>query len=81
MCSSAHHVIMIIACHRIRCTVCIFIYTLTSYRMSTLLHSYPIRFRIEYYLSLLRPVAIGDFRSPAIVGSYWNILAMEWRKS
>jgi hypothetical protein len=34
MCSSAHHVIMIIACYRIRCTVCIFTYTLASYRIA-----------------------------------------------
>jgi hypothetical protein len=32
-------------------------------------------------LALLRPVAIGDFRSPVIIGGYWNILAMEWMKS
>jgi hypothetical protein len=46
--------------------------------LTTLLHSYSVRFRIEYCLALLRPVAIGDFRSPAIISSYWNILAMEW---
>jgi hypothetical protein len=34
MCSSAYHVIMIIACHRIRCTVCIFTYTIASYRIT-----------------------------------------------
>jgi hypothetical protein len=28
-------------------------------------------------LALLRPVAIGDFQSPAIIGGYWNTLAME----
>jgi hypothetical protein len=33
MCSSAHHVIMIVACHRIQCTVYIFTYTLASYRI------------------------------------------------
>jgi hypothetical protein len=33
MYSSAAHVIMIVACHRIRCTVCIFTYTLASYRI------------------------------------------------
>jgi hypothetical protein len=49
--------------------------------LSTLLHLYPVRFRIEYCLALLRPVAIGDFRSPAIIGGYWNVLAMEWMKS
>jgi hypothetical protein len=32
----------------------------------------------KYCLALLRPVAIGDFWSPAIIGGYWNILAMEW---
>jgi hypothetical protein len=46
--------------------------------LPTLLHSYPIRFRIEYYLALLSPVAIGDFWSPAMIGGYWNTLAMEW---
>jgi hypothetical protein len=46
-----------------------------------LLHSYPIRFRIEYCLALLRLVAIGDFLSPTIIGGYWNTLAMEWMKS
>jgi hypothetical protein len=49
--------------------------------LHTLLHSYLVRFRIEYCLALLRPVAIGDFRSPAIIGGYWNTLAMEWMKS
>jgi hypothetical protein len=49
--------------------------------LPTLLHSYPVRFRIEYCLALLRPVAIGDFWSPAIIGGYWNVLAMEWMKS
>jgi hypothetical protein len=34
MCSSTYHVIMIIACHRIRCTVCIFTYTIASYRIA-----------------------------------------------
>jgi hypothetical protein len=28
-------------------------------------------------LALLRPVAIGDFLSPANIGGYWNTLAME----
>jgi hypothetical protein len=46
--------------------------------LPTLLPTYPIKFRIEYCLALLIPVAIGDFRSPAIIGSYWNTLAMEW---
>jgi hypothetical protein len=46
--------------------------------LPTLLHSYLVRFRIKYCLALLRPVAIGDFRSPVIIGGYWNILAMEW---
>jgi hypothetical protein len=49
--------------------------------LPTLLPSYPVRFRIEYYLALLRPVAIGDFRSPAIIGGYWNVLAMQWMKA
>jgi hypothetical protein len=43
-----------------------------------LLHSYPVRFRIECCLVLLRPVAIGDFRSPVIIGGYWNALTIEW---
>jgi hypothetical protein len=29
-------------------------------------------------LALLRPVAVGDFLSPATIGGYWNILVMEW---
>jgi hypothetical protein len=29
-------------------------------------------------LALLRPVAIGDFLSPANIGGYWNTLAMKW---
>jgi hypothetical protein len=29
-------------------------------------------------LALLRPVVIGDFLSPTIIGGYWNTLAMEW---
>jgi hypothetical protein len=49
--------------------------------LPTLLHSYLVRFRIEYCLALLRPIAIGDFRSPAIIGGYWNTLAIEWMKS
>jgi hypothetical protein len=49
--------------------------------LPTLLHSYPIRFKIEYCLALLRPVVIGDFRSPVIIRGYWNALAMEWMKS
>jgi hypothetical protein len=49
--------------------------------LPTLLHSYPVRFRIKYCLGLLRPVAIGDFWSLAIIGGYWNTLAMEWMKS
>jgi hypothetical protein len=28
-------------------------------------------------LALLRHVAISDFLSPAIIGDYWNTLAME----
>jgi hypothetical protein len=32
-------------------------------------------------LALLRPVAIGDFRSPKIIGGYWNTLTMKWMKS
>jgi hypothetical protein len=46
--------------------------------LPTLWYSYLNRFRIEYCLALLRPVAIGDFRSPAIIGGYWNTLAMKW---
>jgi hypothetical protein len=34
MCSSTYHVIMIIACHRIQCTVCISTYTIASYRIA-----------------------------------------------
>jgi hypothetical protein len=49
--------------------------------LPTLLPSYHVRFRIEYCLALLRPVAIGDSWSPTIIGGYWNILAMEWMKS
>jgi hypothetical protein len=41
----------------------------------------PDRFRIEYCLALLRSIAIGDFRSPVIIGGYWNTLAMEWMVS
>jgi hypothetical protein len=41
------------------------------------LHCYLLKFRVKYYLALLRPVAIGDFQSPAIIGGYWNALAME----
>jgi hypothetical protein len=29
-------------------------------------------------LALLRSVAIGDFRSPTIIGGYLSTLAMEW---
>jgi hypothetical protein len=46
--------------------------------LPTLLYSHPDRFRIEYCLALLRPVAIGDFWSPAIIGGYWNTLTMKW---
>jgi hypothetical protein len=44
----------------------------------TLLHSYPVSLESNKCLALLRPVAIGDFRSPAIIGGYWNALAIEW---
>jgi hypothetical protein len=44
----------------------------------TLGYSYPDRFRIEYCLALLRLVAISDFQSPAMIGGYWNTLAMGW---
>jgi hypothetical protein len=27
-------------------------------------------------LALLRPITVSDFLSPAIVGGYWNTLAM-----
>jgi hypothetical protein len=39
--------------------------------LPTLLYSYLNRFRIKYCLALLRPVAIGDFRSPAIITMCW----------
>jgi hypothetical protein len=29
-------------------------------------------------LALLRPVTIGDFWSPEMIGGYYNVLAMEW---
>jgi hypothetical protein len=51
--------------------------TILAYLM-IFLPSYLDRFMIEYCLALLRPVAIGDFRSPAIIGGYWNNLAIEW---
>jgi hypothetical protein len=41
-------------------------------------HYYLHKFRIEYCLAPLRPVAIGDFRSPEMIGGYWNTLAKEW---
>jgi hypothetical protein len=41
-------------------------------------HYYLRKFRIEYCLALLRPLAIGDFRSPGMIGGYWYVLAMEW---
>jgi hypothetical protein len=46
--------------------------------LPTLLYSHPDRFMIEYCLALLSPVAIGDFWSPAIIGGYWNTLAIKW---
>jgi hypothetical protein len=33
---------------------------------------------VEYCLALLRPVAIGDFRPPEMIGGYYNVLAMKW---
>jgi hypothetical protein len=30
------------------------------------------------FLALLRPVLLGDFLLPAIIGGYWNTLAMKW---
>jgi hypothetical protein len=167
MCSSACHVIMIIAYHRIWCIVCIFTYTIASYRIGgvassssgeadqvrsirnpgtggaidrqairgstwvcgppiqslrmkprsllslllyksnsfyiwfyiialsyrswlkplmhlllsfpMLLHSYPVRLGSNNCLALLRPVVIGDSRSPTFIGGYWNDLAIdEW---
>jgi hypothetical protein len=41
-------------------------------------HYYLRKFRVEYFLVLLRSVAIGDFRSPERIGGYCNALAMEW---
>jgi hypothetical protein len=46
--------------------------------LPTLLHSYPIRSGSNNCLALLRPVVIGDFRSPTLIGGYWNDLAIEW---
>jgi hypothetical protein len=34
MCTSPFHVIIIIICHRIRCTTCIITYTIASYRIT-----------------------------------------------
>jgi hypothetical protein len=45
--------------------------------LSALLPTYPVKFRIKYCLALFRSVAIGDFWSHAILGGYWNTLAME----
>jgi hypothetical protein len=33
---------------------------------------------VKYCLALLRPVAIGEFRSPEMIGGCYNVLAMEW---
>jgi hypothetical protein len=38
--------------------------------LSTLLHFYPVRSGSNNCLALLRPVAIGDFRSPIFIGGY-----------
>jgi hypothetical protein len=46
--------------------------------LSTLFYSYTLLgLRSNNCLALLRQVAIGDFLSPAIIGGYWNTLAME----
>jgi hypothetical protein len=41
-------------------------------------HYYLCKFWVEYGLALLRPVAIGEFWSPEMIGGYWNALAKEW---
>jgi hypothetical protein len=41
-------------------------------------HYYLRKFWVEYCLALLRPVAIGEFWSPKMIGGYYNVLAMEW---
>jgi hypothetical protein len=47
--------------------------------LSTLLYPYTLLgLGSNNCLALLRPIAIGDFRSPAIIGSYRNTLVMEW---
>jgi hypothetical protein len=48
------------------------------YLLLSLPHCYLRKFRIEYYLALLTPVAIGDFWSPRMIGGYWYGLGMEW---
>ena len=45
--------------------------------LPTLLCFYPVRSGSNNYLALLRPVAIGDFRSPTFIGGYWKKLAIE----
>ena len=45
--------------------------------LPTLLPFYPVRSGSNNCLALLRPVAIGDFRSPTFIGGYWKNLAME----
>jgi hypothetical protein len=45
--------------------------------LPTLLHFYPVRSGSNNYSALLRPVAIGDFRSPTYIGGHWKNLAME----
>jgi hypothetical protein len=47
--------------------------------LSTLLYPYTLLdLGSNNCLALLRPVAIGDFLSLAIIGGYWDTLAMEW---
>jgi hypothetical protein len=47
--------------------------------LSTLLYPYTmLGLGSNNCLALLRPVAVGDFLSPAIIGGYWNTLVMQW---
>jgi hypothetical protein len=46
--------------------------------LPTLLYPYILLgFGSNICLALRRPVAIGNFLSPAIIGGYWNNLAMD----
>jgi hypothetical protein len=38
---------------------------------------YPVRLGSNNCLALLRPVAIGDFRSPTLIGGYWKEFSYE----